>query len=264
MNHVKIKVLLLCAGSGTRAQLPIAKQYLEVHGRPLFDFSLKKFLHLNLDVYVVVQKNDVHMQHYTHVFKQHDVKILPTGGVTRAHSVYQSLAALGFDSGADYKAQEHILIGSGDAVGATSTVYKRYISEEATTHIFNGDEYILVHDAARPYTHISDLQALLAYAPTQKYGAILAQKLSDTIKYAPHGTIEKTLPREHLFAAQTPQMVPAQHLHAALAQNMEASDEAQALEKYGMPPAILCAQYPNHKVTYAHDVWPDFLESTHV
>ncbi len=38
--------------------------------------------------------------------------------------------------------QQHILIGSGDVVGATSAVYKQYISEEATSHIFNGDEYI--------------------------------------------------------------------------------------------------------------------------
>ena len=69
------------------------------------------------------------------------------------------------------------------------------------------DEWVLVHDAARPYLRRDDLEQLLAAAAGDPVGAILAAPVRDTLKRAgDDGGIDGTEPRERLWRALTPQM----------------------------------------------------------
>jgi 2-C-methyl-D-erythritol 4-phosphate cytidylyltransferase len=156
------------------------------------------------------------------------IHFLPTGGPTRQETVRNTLAKM-LESG---------------------------ISES---------DWVLVHDAARPGITSELIEKLIHAVKQSHVGGLLAMPLADTLKQAdldsaiagnlPHA--EKTIPREHLWQAQTPQMFSLKTLHEALADaiRLEAdlTDEASAMELAGFKPLLIEGATRNFKVTHPAD-----------
>ena len=121
------------------------------------------------------------------------------------------------------------------------------------------DDWVLVHDAARPCLPLDALDLLIDRVSGSGVGGLLAQPQSDTLKRADaSGRVLETLPREGLWRAQTPQMFRVGELGAALAAAQEdgvtVTDEAQAMERAGHPVQVIGGPACNIKVTYAGDL----------
>lgn len=129
-------------------------------------------------------------------------------------------------------------------------------------HILATDEaaeWVLVHDAARPCLQPRMLEELIRSGLECPDGAILAIPLNDTVKRADaEKRIERTLDREGLWAAQTPQFFPLHRLARALADALEAgespTDEAAAMERTGARPALVIGAQSNIKITRPEDL----------
>ncbi len=122
------------------------------------------------------------------------------------------------------------------------------------------DDWILVHDAARPCLAASELHKLIdaVRADALGRGGLLALPVADTLKRgmaASDGTyVEATVPREGLWQAQTPQMFSHGMLLDALRGAPDATDEASAVERMGVKPRLVEGSSRNIKVTYGPDL----------
>jgi 2-C-methyl-D-erythritol 4-phosphate cytidylyltransferase len=117
------------------------------------------------------------------------------------------------------------------------------------------EDWMLVHDAARPCLGQRELQRMLAALATHDVGGILAVPVADTLKRADAaGQIQATEPREHLWQAQTPQMFRHGLLLHALSRTGIVTDEAGAIEALGLKPKLVQGSTANLKVTYAEDL----------
>ena len=122
------------------------------------------------------------------------------------------------------------------------------------------DDWILVHDAARPCLPKKDLQKLIREAKGDAVGAILAQPVAETVKRAQSGPggaprIAATEDRAQLWLAQTPQMFRAGLLAQALrAARGAVTDEASAIEQLGLKPRLVAGSRENLKVTWPEDL----------
>ncbi len=122
------------------------------------------------------------------------------------------------------------------------------------------NDWVLVHDAARPGLPQEALARLIDACLENGVGGLLAMPVADTIKSADlSGRVARTIDRAHLWAAQTPQMFRVGLLLEALRQAKEAgqalTDEAQAMESAGHQPLLIPGSGRNAKVT-----WPDDFE----
>ncbi len=117
------------------------------------------------------------------------------------------------------------------------------------------DDWILVHDAARPGLTMELIEKLIAFVKDDAVGGLLAVPVVDTIKRSDgHGRSEATVSRNLLWAAQTPQMFRHQQLLQALQHAGEATDEASAIEAMGLHPKLVEGSARNFKVTLPQDL----------
>nr|WP_221187467.1 2-C-methyl-D-erythritol 4-phosphate cytidylyltransferase [Luteimonas sp. RC10] len=121
------------------------------------------------------------------------------------------------------------------------------------------DDFVLVHDAARPNLAAADLDALLERGRTDPVGAILAAPVRDTLKRAgDDGGIDGTEPRERLWRALTPQLFRrlqlGRALEAAHAAGVTVTDEAMAMERQGARPLLVEGRDDNFKITTPADL----------
>lgn len=195
------------------------KQYLSVQGRPLLWHALRVFeRHPAIaGVYVVLAEHDEWWARFAwDGFGK--LAVLRCGGATRAESVRNGLAALG-----------------------------RRVSEQ---------DWILVHDAARPCLTQALLDRLLDQLADDPVGGLLAVPVADTLKRAgSDGRVAATVDRAGLWAAQTPQMFRYGLLLEALGRAGEAvTDEAGAVEAMGLKPRLVEGERRNLKVTFPADL----------
>jgi len=123
----------------------------------------------------------------------------------------------------------------------------------AIANVADPDDWVLVHDAARPCLGAAELQRLVAGAGED--GALLAVPVADTLKRADaNGFILATEPREDLWQAQTPQMFRYAPLLRALRESPAVTDEAGAMENMGVKPKLVAGSPTNIKVTLAADL----------
>lgn len=124
--------------------------------------------------------------------------------------------------------------------------------------ILSVDEYVLVHDAARPCVQRNDIDKLLCHAKTTFSGAMLACRVRDTMKRSSNENIVKhTVERANLWHALTPQLFQNQQLIEAITQITEQSlitDEASAIELSGGQVVIIEGRSDNLKVTQSEDL----------
>ncbi len=115
--------------------------------------------------------------------------------------------------------------------------------------------WVLVHDAARPGLPAEALARLIDACLTDEVGGLLALPVADTVK-AGGPRVRATVDRDGLWLAQTPQMFRAGLLRDALAharaQGLAVTDEASAIEAWGLAPQLVPGSVRNFKVT-----WPD-------
>ncbi|MDO5667690.1 MAG: 2-C-methyl-D-erythritol 4-phosphate cytidylyltransferase [Alcaligenaceae bacterium] len=130
--------------------------------------------------------------------------------------------------------------------------------------ILSDEDWVLVHDAARPGLSAAALTALIDACFEQQCGGILAMPVPDTVKRVVSSTssdksprIEATVPREGLWLAQTPQLFKAielkDALKKALAEGAEITDEASAMEYIGQQPLLVRGHAENFKITWPQD-----------
>jgi 2-C-methyl-D-erythritol 4-phosphate cytidylyltransferase len=209
------------AGVGRRFGGDVAKQYVELDGEPLLAHALRALLsHPSVEGAVVVLAADDAAWPGWNEFLGKPV-VACTGGETRAESVLAGLAAL--------------------------------------PESVRADDFVLVHDAARPNLYAQDLDALLERGRADPVGAILAAPVRDTLKRAgDDGGIDGTEPRERLWRALTPQLFRrlqlSRALEAALAEGAAITDESMAMERQGLRPLLVEGREDNLKVTTPADL----------
>lgn len=139
----------------------------------------------------------------------------------------------------------------------------------------NAEDWVLVHDAARPGLPADALSRLIDACLEDGVGGLLAMPVADTLKMSAAGNdtdtnadtnaidnantnrVGRTVSREGLWQAQTPQMFRAGLLLEALTRAMAASDaptdEAQAMEAMGYSPILVPGSGRNTKITWPED-----------
>ena len=214
--------LIPAAGSGTRLAGGAPKQYLPLAGQPMLWHAVRAVCVPQVAaVFVVLAAHDE--QFARQDWDAFGAKLHPLycGGDTRRDSVLNGLSAV---------------LGTIDA-----------------------DDWILVHDAARPCLPPDDLRRLLREGEGDAVGAILALPVADTVKTggkdeAGVQRVAATQDRSQLWLAQTPQMFRAGLLAQALSRCAGATDEAAAIEQMGLRPRLVLGSRQNLKVTYPEDL----------
>lgn len=216
-----IWVVVPAAGRGTRFGSEIPKQYLRVDGQPLIAYTLGALLaHTAVEGAVVaLSENDADWPGWDS-FSGKPIRAC-VGGATRAGSVLAALNALPVE--------------------------------------VRADDFVLVHDAARPNLGQDDLQQLLERGRNDPVGAILAAPVRDTLKRAgDDGGIDGTEPRQRLWRALTPQLFRRLQLSRALEEagkaGVEVTDESMAMELQGLRPLLIEGSEDNFKITTPSDL----------
>lgn len=119
------------------------------------------------------------------------------------------------------------------------------------------DDWVMVHDIARPCTQPGDIDALLERCLSSDTGGLLAARITDTVKRWRDGQVS-TLDRSELWAAQTPQCFRYKPLLDALEDSQQQpgsiTDEASAMERAGHPVQLVAGSGDNIKLTHPEDV----------
>lgn len=215
--------LVPAAGSGSRFAANQPKQYQPLSGKPMLWHAVAALARTPVEtVFVVLAPEDKAFATYDWSAFDGKMETLYCGGGTRRDSVYNGLVA----AMADVQA----------------------------------DDWVLVHDAARPCLPRADLERLIAECQGDAIGGILALPIAETVKRVAKdeaGTqrIAGTADRTQLWLAQTPQMFRVGLLAQALkdAKGL-VTDEASAIESLGLRPRLVTGSRENLKVTFAEDL----------
>jgi 2-C-methyl-D-erythritol 4-phosphate cytidylyltransferase len=148
------------------------------------------------------------------------------------------------------------------APGGAERVHSVRAGLRALSRHAREDDWVMVHDAARPCFSRADLALLKKELGAHEVGGLLALPLADTLKRAANAAdppaVEGTVDRAGLWRAATPQVFRFGHLSraldAALAANRIPTDEAQALEWAGFRPRLVAGRADNIKVTTGDDL----------
>ena len=207
------------AGSGTRFGSEVPKQYIALAGRPLIHHALAALCTCERieRVWVVLSPGDEWWGSFD--WTSLGTKLYPVfcGGASRGESVANGLAA--------------------------------------AASVLADDDWVMVHDAARPCLSQDMLATLCEELADDPVGGILAVPVADTLKRADaQQRVAATEPRDGLWQAQTPQMFRFAVLRKALAANNGVSDEAGAIEATGLKPRLVVADASNLKVTFPADL----------
>lgn len=219
LGMVSFHVIIPAAGSGSRMGSELPKQYLPLLGRPLITHALAVFAASPriATINVVLSADDDYWQRLVPEIDA-KVNVLRCGGKTRAATVLNGL--------------------------------------DAIEHKVGKEDWVLVHDAARPGLNVALLNRLLDELENDPVGGLLAIPLADTLKRADQANrVAKTEPRESLWQAQTPQMFRYGLLREALQKaGDQPTDEAQAVEALGYQAKLVAGELRNLKITYPQDL----------
>jgi 2-C-methyl-D-erythritol 4-phosphate cytidylyltransferase len=207
------------AGSGARFGAEIPKQYLALAGRPLIHHALAALCRCPRieRVWVVLSPGDAWWASFDWSSLGDKLQAVFCGGATRAESVANGL--------------------------------------EAAAGVLADDDWVLVHDAARPCLSQSMLDRLFDELADDPVGGILAVPVADTLKRADaEQRVAATEARDGLWQAQTPQMFRYGLLRQALNGRGSVTDEAGAIEASGFKPRLVRADATNLKVTFPADL----------
>ncbi|MES9835376.1 MAG: 2-C-methyl-D-erythritol 4-phosphate cytidylyltransferase [Candidatus Thiodiazotropha sp.] len=209
------------AGVGQRMGAAIPKQYLDLAGRRVIDHALERLLsHPMIEgVYLALSPRDELWQGCDHAEDPRIVRV--EGGEERCHSVLNALGVL---------------------------------QQQAAD-----EDWVLVHDAARPCLSRNDLDRLIDTLIEHPVGGLLGVPVRDTLKAVESdGGVTRTVSREGLWHALTPQMFRLGHLcqalESAIAKGALVTDDASAMEMAGHRPLMVEGDASNIKITRPEDL----------
>lgn len=221
-DMANIYALIVGAGRGNRFGSALPKQYTSIGDKTVLEYSVACLNHERIcDLTLVIAQDD---------------------------EIAKTLAF-------DFDKPIHFAIGGAE----------RFLSVKAgVEHIINHgaglDDWILIHDGARPCLPVQDLTNLIHALDglTDEVGAILATPVADTLKFVQNDNIKHTISREHLYQAQTPQVFRAGALMSMLDdvcdKGLMITDEASGFEQLGQTVNIVIGSRQNIKLTYPDDV----------
>jgi len=217
----RIVVLVAAAGGGARFGSATPKQYALLDGQPVIVRTLARLRAMQPHaMFVAIAADDRDYERIPE--RPADVHVLRCGGETRAQTVARAVDALAGE--------------------------------------YDGDDWIAVHDVARPCVPVEALTRLVEALAGDEVGGLLAVPVADTLKRgeafadAPH--VSATVARAGLWQAQTPQMFRLDVLRRAFAQEgaMQCTDESQAVEALGLAPRLVRGSAANVKITFPEDL----------
>lgn len=209
------------AGVGKRMGADVPKQYLSLVGKTVLEHTLASLLQHPRIQSVIVATSCEDVWWPVYFSTRNDRLIRVEGGAERCHSVWNGL---------------------------------NYLLTVASP-----EDWVLVHDAARPCVRIEDINRLIEAIADHPIGGLLALPVSDTVKRAnAQGEVVETIIREGLWRALTPQIFRLGKLYKALTDAITAgiaiTDEASALEWAGFSPRLVQGSPDNIKITHPQDL----------
>ncbi len=220
---MKIWAFIPAGGVGTRMGAAMPKQYLHLGGQPLVQRSINK-LNAHKRIHAVVAGISKH-DTYWESHSISGVSAVTWAGDERANTVLAGLNRL--------------------------------------IELAHKDDWVMVHDAARPLVEEADIDRLVQHGMKTDDGGLLAISVTDTIKQTDNARIiTRTLERSNIWRAATPQIFPLRLLNRCLQQAIDdkvvITDEASAMEHGGYKPLVIPCDSNNIKITT-----PDDLEYAH-
>ncbi|VAX10746.1 2-C-methyl-D-erythritol 4-phosphate cytidylyltransferase [hydrothermal vent metagenome] len=208
------------AGVGKRMRVDVPKQYLSLCGKPVIAHTIERLAAQPQIKGLVVALSEDDAYWTDLVFAIDKPLWRAAGGAERCHSVLNAL---------------HIL----------------------STHADDND-WVLVHDAARPCVRTEDISLLIDTVTEEDIGGLLAIPVRDTMKRSNKNTVVDTVDRNGLWHALTPQMFRLGTLRAALIQTLEdkalVTDESSAMELAQYAPVLVEGHADNIKITRPEDL----------
>lgn len=215
----KYWAIIPAAGIGARMQADRPKSYLLLNDKPVLSHVIEAFDAVRQIEKIVIVLNA--KDHWWPTLSHHSNKIMTViGGRERVHSVLLGLT---------------------------------YLAEYASP-----DDWVIVHDAARPCITASQITEFIQTLSDEKVGGLMGLPVSDTLKYVENDVVEKTVSRQNLWHAQTPQMfryeILKQSIETALSKNTEVTDESSAIEYANLKPTMVMGHSTNIKITFPEDL----------
>jgi 2-C-methyl-D-erythritol 4-phosphate cytidylyltransferase len=215
----KFWAIVPAAGVGKRMNADRPKQYLLLAGKTVLEHTLSRLLQAEVfsAISVAISAEDPYWPELA--ISQHAKVVTAAGGKERADSVLSAMQAI-----------------------------------EEMAH---EEDWVLVHDAARPCLTCTDIHHLIASLQHDAVGGILALPSHDTLKSVAGMDITSTLDRRQVWRALTPQMFRYGLLRSALRTHegsLAITDEASALELQGLQPKIVAGRPDNIKITQPEDL----------
>lgn len=218
-----VHVIIVAAGIGSRFKNTASalnntpKQYALIDDKPVLWHTINAFNEIDVvDVTVVLHPSDPFWAQHDFTGFKHAIQT-SVGGTERHDSVRNGLLSLPPDN----------------------------------------NNWILVHDAARPCVSQDEINDLIQSCVLNQQGGLLVNPIVDTVKMSKNKkTVSKTINRETLFAALTPQMFRRKDLLQALTlfEADSITDESSALEAQGNKPLMVIGRSTNIKITTYEDL----------
>ncbi len=221
INSNKIWCVLPAAGSGKRYGSN-KKIYEKIGDKTIIEHSANPFLQNEEINKIIIALKSLDSMWATTSLANDEKIITASGGKTRAESVLNCMNAMKKEG-------------------------------------IDKDDWVIVHDAARPCLSELNLRRFIKYNIDDQVGGIMASPLNDTLKAASSLKIViQTIPREDLWKAETPQMFRFNILYEAISkcinENKKITDESSAVEILGYRPRIFESIENNIKITYKKDL----------
>jgi 2-C-methyl-D-erythritol 4-phosphate cytidylyltransferase len=221
-NKTNLWVVIPAAGVGKRMLVDYPKQYLSLGPKTVLEQTVSRFSK-NLKIkgiVIVISKGD---EYWPSLNIQSDIPLyVVDGGKERCHSVFNGLVFL------ENKTQEN--------------------------------DWVMVHDAARPCLHYDDIEKLIMTLWNHSVGGLLGLPVADTLKLCGDNLrVKRTVSRKGLWRALTPQMFRYKKLFGAMRtainQPEKITDEASAMELAGYEPVMVEGRWDNIKITHPQDLF---------
>ncbi|MBC6680638.1 2-C-methyl-D-erythritol 4-phosphate cytidylyltransferase [Zhenpiania hominis] len=220
-NKKKTAVIIAAAGTGKRMGSSIPKQYLKIGGEPILLKSVRAFCDNKEIDWIVVVTNGDYIQACLEMKDRYGldkIQAVIEGGEERQDSVYRAIVEI----------------------------------DRLCPEI----EYVLVHDGARPFVRQETINAVLE-AAEEKGAAVACVPVKDSIRQEKDGE-SANLPRQRLYAVQTPQGFQKEILRKAyeqaFADGYYGTDDATLAERIGQSVALVRGTYDNIKITTREDM----------
>ena len=216
-----ISAIILAGGKGKRMNSSISKQFIEIKGKPIIYYTIKKFNdNKNIDNIILVLSSEEIEYFKKNILNKYDIKVdkIVVGGAERQDSVYNGLKSL----------------------------------ENSETDI------VLIHDGARPFISDRIIDEGIKYATI--YGASAPGVMpKDTIKIKDENNFSLNTPnRETLVSIQTPQVFKFNEIlechRKVKIDKLVVTDDTMVVEKYGYSVYLYDGEYTNIKVTTPEDL----------